>query len=451
MPRNRTLPAWADALWLGCLALYIMAGAAIMPFHGDESTLMVMGRDYYYIAVERDLDKVIFNGSDRVNPHEQDLRILNGTVSKYIYGWLQWLNGFAPLDLNRDWHWGWDYDYNLERGTIPDMDLLRQARLSSALQLALAAAAFFQFVKLSLDRPTAYLAAALFALHPNMLINGRRAMMEGSHILGLMLVLLAGIWLIKERRWRQYILLGFCAGLSIAAKHPNVIVCALVYLACAREPIWQLLLRGGQEGSKSLKALGGLALACAIAIMVFLLLNQAWWREPLEVAQSVVKQRQGVLQSQVNMFGGYESFAEQVNGFFEFVFVGARQYFEVEAWTQYEAITAQIADYERSGLAGALFIGASGRQGLLVLLLSLYGALMLLRDDSFSREARWLLAIWMAGSALATLWLTPLPWARYYLPLLPAVIMLVSYALVRVARMLLGNPISSADGIALLD
>ena len=451
MPSLRTLPAWADALWLGCLALYIMAGAAIMPFHGDESTLMLMGSDYHYLAVERNLDKVLYDSDWRFKPHEQHLRIVNGTLSKYIYGWLQWLNGVAPDELNSNWDWSRGYNYNAARGAIPDADLLRQARLASALQLTLAAAAFFQFVKLSLDRPCAYLAAAMFALQPNMLINGRRAMMEGSHILGLMLLLLAAVWLMKERRWQQYALLGFCAGLAIAAKHTNVIICALVFLACAREPVWQLLRWHGEAGKRQLKALGWLALAGAMAIMVFMLLNPAWWREPLAVAQEVVAQRERLLQNQVKAFGGYESFAEQLSGFFEFVFVGARQYFEVDAWTQYDVISAQIADYERSGLAGVLFIGASGRLGLLVMLLSLAGALMLARDASVSREARWLLLIWMAGSAFSTLWLTPLPWARYYLPLLPVVILLAAYALVRVARALLRNPISSADGFALLD
>ena len=55
------IPRWFDWLWLGLLAMYIVAGAAIVPFHGDESTLMVMGRDYHYIFVEGDLSKVFFD------------------------------------------------------------------------------------------------------------------------------------------------------------------------------------------------------------------------------------------------------------------------------------------------------------------------------------------------------------------------------------------------------
>ena len=229
MPTLKTIPRWVDALWLICLALYIVAGAAIVPFHGDESTLMVMGRDYHTIFIDGDLDKVLFDKSWQVAPREQHLRLLNGTVSKTIYGWLQALNGIEPRDLNSNWAWGRNYNFNRARGALPDGELLRQARLASAIQLALAAALFFQLVRMTTNRSSAFLASALFALHPNMLISGRRAMMEGSHILGLMLVLVAAAWLLQERRWWRYALLGACAGFAIAAKHPNVSVCALVF------------------------------------------------------------------------------------------------------------------------------------------------------------------------------------------------------------------------------
>ena len=80
---------------------------------------------------------------------------------------------------------------------------------------------FSYVVKRALNRPAAYIAVTAFALHPSVLINGRRAMMEGSHLLGLMLVLLAAICLLQERRPWRYLMLGASAGFAIAAKHPN--------------------------------------------------------------------------------------------------------------------------------------------------------------------------------------------------------------------------------------
>lgn len=447
----RRLPHWVDALWLSCLALYIVAGAAIAPFHGDESTLMIMGRDFHYLFVEGDLSKVLYDRSWQVNPQEQRLRILNGTVSKMVYGWLQSLNGYEPSDLNRNWNWGRDYAFNLARGAIPDGELLRQARLASAIQLALAAALFFQFVKMIVNRPTAFMASALFALHPNVLINGRRAMMEGSHMLGLLLVLLAAAWLIQERRWRRYALLGVCAGFAIAAKHPNAIVCALAFLACAWRPLGQLARNHGDGLGARRRDLASIAIAAVTTILVFLLLNPAWWRDPMEVAATVVAERQQLLQSQVDWLGGYEAFGEQARGFFQYVFMGERQYYEVSHWADYSAISAQIEAYEQSWLAGLLMIGSSGRLGVICLLLAVYGVVALARDRAIVWDMRRLVLVWILGSAMATLWLTPLPWARYYLPLLPALSLLVSYALMSLTRNLLKDPYAKADGVSLLD
>ena len=311
--------------------------------------------------------------------------------------------------------------------------MLRQARLASSLQLALAVTLLFQFMKATLNRPTAFLAAALLALHPNLLINGRRAMMEGSHLLGLALVLIAAAWLIQERRWQRYLLLGVCAGFAISAKHPNLVACALVFLACSVHPILQLLRGSGKHRQRSARDLAGIAVAGAIAVAVFLLLNPGWWQDPLAVASVVIELRQELLQDQVNIFGGYTSFTDHVYGLFQYSFAGDRQYFEAPTWAAYDTIATQIAEYERSGWAGLLFIGSSGRLGLITLLLALVGAVHLARNRSVTAEHRLLLLVWLVGTALATLRLTPLPWARYYLPLLPAVIVVVSYALVTIA------------------
>ena len=421
-----------DWLYLGLLALYILAGATITPFHGDESTLMAMGRDYHYIFVEGDLPKALFDPTWR-NPLEQQLRLLNGAISKTLYGWLGTVNGFAAQDLNSFWSWSMDNVANASRGALPDADLLRLARLASSLQLALAAALFFHVMKRALNRPAAYIAVAAFALHPSVLINGRRAMMEGSHLLGLMLALLSAIWLLQERRLWRYLILGASAGFAIAAKHPNLSVCTLVFLACSVDPLWRLIRGSRSDWRGPVLDLSGIVAAGALTVAIFILLNPAWWRDPLAVAPVAIELRQRLLGDQVDTFGGYTSFAGRAKGLFQFAFVGERQYFEAPAWATYDAITTQIGAYERSALAGLLFIGASGRLGLICLLLAIFGAAHLARNPGVKAEHRLLLLVWILGSALATLGLTPLPWARYYLPLVPAVIVLVSYALTTIA------------------
>ena len=438
-----------DALWLALLAVYIAAGAALVPFHGDESTQIFMGRDFYYLFVEGDFSQVIYDDSGSQRGDEQHLRLLNGTLAKTFFGWVAHGQGIAFEEINDQWFWGRDYDYNRDNGRIPDLQLLNGARLSAALQLALAAAAFFQFVKLSLNRPTAYVASALFTLHPNMLINGRRAMMEGSHMLGLALLLLAGVWLMRERNWRNYVLLGFCAGFAIAAKHPNVIICATVFLAVSAGPLRGVLRNSGPARRAHLRSLAGVALASLTACLMFLLLNPAWWSAPLDMPALVLALRSDLLQIQVDIFGGYESFAEQIRGFLRFVFAGQHQYFEVGQWAGYDVIIAQIEAYERSGLAGILF-GGSVFYGFVSLVLAALGAWTLARDSRIAGEVKGLLLLWIGGSALFTLLVTPLPWARYYLPLVPALIVLISPALVAIATLIWKRIGTQSSDVALL-
>ena len=39
---------WIDILWCLCTTAYILAGIQDVPLHGDESTQIYMGRDFYY-------------------------------------------------------------------------------------------------------------------------------------------------------------------------------------------------------------------------------------------------------------------------------------------------------------------------------------------------------------------------------------------------------------------
>ncbi len=450
MPMPKQVPRWFDGLWLALLAAYILAGAAIVPFHGDESTLIYMGRDYHYLFVDGDLSKLLYDASWSQRPTEQRLRLENGVISKTLYGWLAWNQGISAEELNEPWNWGRDYEANLSSNRVPGEQLLGAARLASALQLALAVVLFFKFVEMTLNRPTAYLASALFALHPNVLINGRRAMMEGSHLLGLMLVLLAGAWLLRERKWQAYPLLGACMGLAVAAKHPNALIVALVFLAVAFANLREHMRGEKREASSGGKKIVLLLLLPAVALALFLLLNPAWWSAPFDLPKIIIELRADLLRAQVGWFGGYNTIEEGILGFFNYVFAVQHQYFEVSGWSQFGVIAAQIERYESSGLAG-LLIGGTSLFGILCLALAAFGAVNLARDRKMDTDTRVLYLVWMAGSAMATVAVTPLPWARYYLPLAPALVILASQSLYILISSIWERLNSRANGNNLLD
>ena len=419
---------WLEVFWLSALAAYVVAGAALVPFHGDESTQIFMGRDYFYLFRDGDLSKVLYDRTTH-RPDEQHLRLINGTVSKTIHGWLAASAGMKRDEINGQWDWKLDYAGNLESDHIPDTQLLHRARLASAGQLALSAALFYVLVRMTIGRPVAIVASALYALHPAILINGRRAMMEGAHLLGMILVLLMAAWLLQERRWWKLVLLGVISGVSVAAKHPNGFVVATVFFTCGALWLREAFSALDQTWQRLMQALVGLLSAGALALFVFYLMNPAWWEAPFESAAEVLRLRVELLKEQIELYGGFESPVERVEGLFDYAFVQHSQYYEVVQWAGYEEIRAQISAYESSRLAG-LAIGGGKLGGLVMLGLTIWGIVQLVRARHIDRKVRWLLLAWGGGIAFIMILVTPLPWQRYYLPVLPFVQIAAACALV---------------------
>ena len=438
-PKRRSMGM--DALWLGLLTLYILAGAAIVPFHGDESTQIFMGRDYYHGPA-----KIAHDDSSRIPATERHLRLINGVIAKTIYGWIAASSDMSLDDLNNQWRWDKNYAYNRDTNRIPDGDLLYKGRLASAWQLALAVWVFFGFARLTMGRPTAWLASGLLALHPAVLLNGRRAMMEGSHLLGMMLILLAAAWLLRQRKWPACLALGCAIGFAVAAKHPNVFVAALVFFACFSFDLAQTMRK-----RRGIARVGGrLLMTCLTALLVFYALNPGWWLAPLSTARTAWRMRAHLLRNQTATFGGYASAAERTDGFFRLGFAGETQYFEDPAWADYDVIRAQIKTYQGSGLAGFGLDGSS-LGGWLFLLMTIGGSLHFVRNKRIRREYRWLITVWGLGLMALIFVVTPLPWGRYYLPLIPFVTSMAAYGLWALTARLRDIIKTSGYGFAVLD
>lgn len=427
MQRLQHLPGWIDGIWLILLAIYIIAGITIVPFHGDESTLVYMGRDYFYHFVEDDMSKIYYDETWSISATEQQLRLLNGTIPKYSYGWVTAITGHTIDDINGQWDWTLDYDRNFFSGRIPTDDLLIPARLVSAVQLVLAISLYFVIARMAIHRPVAYLSSLYLVLNPSILMNGRRAMMEGSHLAGMMLVILAGVWLIQSRRWWQFVLLGIFSGLALAAKHPNAIVIALIFIACGSYFLLDALRRKISIRSTA-QFIASLVGSGLLALVVFYVLNPAWWGEPIVRAQQVLTLRNQLLEDQVEQFDTYFTLSDELNGLFNFTLVAQPQYFESPVWSLFPATNEQINAYEQSILSG-IAIGGSTIGGIIVGLLVIGGIVHFVRNTGIATAYRWLIMVWGIGIVVITFILTPLEWQRYYLPIYPFIGLMLAYSI----------------------
>lgn len=399
-----------------CMA-YILAGTSLVPFHGDEATQIAMSRDYAYQFIARDFSRIAFDG-EHVTAWEQDLRLLNGTINKYSVGLFWHVAGYSAADLNEQWDWGADFAYNTANNHMPTEGLLHVSRLPSALMLALGVLAIFAIGRWLGGAPVAYVAAAYYTLNPALLINGRRAMMEGSLILFSLLALLVGLWWLRsiaagERRaqFTSAVLLGLSAGLALASKHSAIFSIAAVFAGCALYlVVW--------HRSRLIAGTAHLLCAGVIALIAFYALNPAWWGDPLGRVSDVLTRRSDLLAGQTAAFGGYPDVSAALDGYFRQSFIVPPQYFEVSGWDAW--IGEAIATYGASIWAG-VSIGGSALGGVIVMLLTLMGALSLIRDRSALRSTRWLVGVWSLVVLLSTLILTPLEWQRYYLLVYPAI------------------------------
>ncbi|MBL8146468.1 MAG: phospholipid carrier-dependent glycosyltransferase [Anaerolineae bacterium] len=401
-----------DGLFLFALGAYVVTGALVTPFHGDESTQIYMSRDFAYLFLLGQPERVRYS-EPPLNATEQHLRLLNGVVNKYAIGAAWALAGFAPDELNEQWDWGADWSYNHTNGHAPSADLLRVSRWPSAQFLVVGLLAVFALAEKTGGRAAAWIAALLYALHPALLLNGRRAMMEGSLIAFTALAALTAMYWLERRgrqAWGWATVFGLCAGLAVASKH----TAALAIVPIGLGALGFALYRGRSEGARKAGArIGQMALAGLIAALVFLALNPAWWSDPFGRAADVLRLRSELLDGQTAAFGGFAGLPDAFAGFARQAFAPVPQYFEVAGWGEW--LAPQITAYEASGLAG---VTAAWLWALAALILGGAGFVALLRGPGRT-EARWIVGLWLLSALAAALLLTPIEWQRYYLPVYP--------------------------------
>lgn len=420
---NKHITLWqlADVLWLLALTLYIVAGAPLLPLHGDESTHLFMARDYY--DWRSDPAHLIFREWETLDGDDatrQDLRLKDGVVARLLFGFVAEVGGYTANDLNNQWAWGSGWDYNHANGHVPADDLLLRARVASSLALAASVVALFAIGAQLGGRSVAYSASLIYALNPAVLINGRRAMQESTMLLFILLLILAALHLLKHRHWWQFALVGGLSGLAVASKHTSAVAVAAVFVACGSYWLW-LAIRSEKAKLDALRPIGSLFIAGIFSLGVFYALNPAWWGDPITRAAQVLETRTDFIDAQLSAFGGYQTIGAQVAGFLENSFSVPRIHAETTLDSFIDKQQARITAYDNSILAGYAF-------PFVLPLLLLIGLGTFMQSQHIAATSRWLIGLWAISMLLLTL-LTPLNWQRYYLPIYPVIALFAGFGL----------------------
>ncbi len=426
----------ADTGLLTALIVYGLAGVPLAPFHGDEGMQVRVTEDYITAFVEQNPSDLITNPPYTIDsrPH---LRLINGSVQRYAAGLVLYIGGHnrGDLPIEPGWNWGLNYEDNVAGGWLPKDSVLHKARYVSAGFFAASIMLLFILARMVGGRWAAYPAVLLYGLNPVLLLNGRRAMMEGSFLFfGLLVILLGAVAArrLPDDRYpglHYYVFLAITGGLALASKHTNAVFLASAWSWLGFAMLWHTI-RGSQRWGRLV--LHGIALTAAGvgAMAVFVGLSPALWNDPIARLGDLARERTHLLNIQVMIDEKAPTTIEwRARNLIIEPYSAPVSYYEMRSWDRADAIHHQIARYERSGLAG---LPTSVQVGLPLTLLSIFG----LGTLFWRKEDRWFaggVAVWLGWTALG-LMLNPLPWQRYYLPLMPIATLLGGIGMGMVAR-----------------
>jgi len=424
-----------DGLFLIALALFVLAGTPLASFHGDEPMQIYMSGDYEVALVQGNPSALMTNPPYFIDTDPQ-LRILNGTINRYAIGFARTLAGIGADQLppRPGWDWGLNYDDNVSTGHRPSEALMLAGRLPSSLFLAASVFVMFGLARQFGNRPFAYLVTALYTLNPIILLNGRRAMQEGSLLFfGLLVILIAAV--IARRRANGestplYLWIGLILGgaLTLASKHNGVVfmVGALGWIFVGELTHFRLR----EVALTTIKLLVSSVLIAGL----FLALSPALWNDPVARFGDLLAVRAELLDIQVAADPlAPMPFEQRVQNILTQPFLTPLAHYEVAAWADFAPITAEITQYMNSPLSGLQF----GQWiGLVLTILAGLGIIVLFvpRLRPYHEWASsWGLLVWLVVTC-ASLFANPLPWQRYYLPLIPIVTLLAGIGLMALAR-----------------
>lgn len=381
-----------------------------IPFHPDETSLLYQGRD---LEILLSSPGTLAWDPARSDDYDQRYRALNAPLAKYVIAISRRLIGYGPEHVATDWNWEKSWQENKDAGALPDDRLLQAARTGVTILLPVSMLILTACGYLLAGKRAAYLTALLFAMHALILVHNRRAMSEGVMILGVCLAIL-GLLLADRHPW----LAALGAGIAFNAKYSTAPLLLISLVACLWVP-------AAQE-KRSKKILKNFVIFVLVLAIVLVGLNPFLWSDPVHAAAELWQARQTLVSEQVLALKVrlpeqvLDSLAKRLAALLGHLFLSPPQFAEVGNYLQQTTRQAEaylsfpLHQLLRGNVGGALFF-----------VLTLFGIIVSYRGFSTVRAStrRMFLLLGMATfvQACALLVAIPLPFQRYYLPLVPFV------------------------------
>lgn len=403
-------------IFLAALALYSIAylgGVASVPFHPDESTYIFTSND---VELFWQQPAALFWQADHEDKLLQHYRLLDAPLTNNLIAAGRWIAGEEPPPV--DWDWGMTWQENQQAGALPSQKLLIAGRMSLAALFPFSLLLLFLTIRKTVNDFTAWTAVILLASNALALLHTRRAMAEGALVFTTTWVMW---WLVatEKRPWLTALptALAFCAKQTLAALMPVSLLAV----------IWQ---PGPWNAEKARRVAGQVLLFGVITAAVLALLNPFLWGQPVKAFQAAVEARQELARAQtadrpeqgLNTPG--RKLISLVGSLFLTppIFAETGNYLDDTRAAETAYLANPLNTLFRSVPAGGV-----------LLILSLYGFVLgcirSVRPKGPINRGMALLAAATLTQGLALLVLVPLPWQRYYMPLLPFTCLWTAYGI----------------------
>jgi 4-amino-4-deoxy-L-arabinose transferase-like glycosyltransferase len=388
------------------LTLAYLAGLAGVPFHPDESTQLFMSSDLNTLF-SRPAD--LFWSTANEQDARQIYRELDAPLARCLIGVGRTIASLPALPV--DWDWSKSWEENQTAGALPDARLLLVGRLSVALLFPFSLFFIFNCGRAIGGSTMGWAAMLLLASNALVLLHTRRAMAEG----GLIFTITLFLWMLT-RPVKPSWLIAIAAALVFCSKQ-SAGVLVLVGIA-------SVLWKGVQQKQTAQKLLINLTLYGLVFVAVTVLLNPFLWSNPIQASLAALHARQELLHNQVTALGSVrpdqvlESFPQRLFGLIAQLFINQPAVADIGNYIV-QTQSADVAYF--SSPFNQLLRGFIG--GGVLLILSLSGFILATARSIKSNGPSQMLTLLFLLSTLlifiTLIWFLPIPWQRYYLPLVP--------------------------------
>lgn len=393
-----------------------MQGLWNVPFHPDESTQIYMSSDVQ--ALLQDPSSLAWM-PEKEGDLKQHYHELDAPLTRTMIGIVRLAAGIQPLPV--DWDWSASWEENRANGAVPDPLALLLARAAVACLFPFSLVLSFLAARRVKGTFAGIFTALLFTIHPLILLHTRRAMAESALVFGICL----SIWGLLESEEKPW-LAAIGMALAFNAKHSAIALLPVGLLAAAWLP--------AGIPYRFRKMTSRLVVFITIFAIITFALNPFLWRNPVQAALAALRARQEFVAGQVATLQQLAP-GQVLNSPVERLAAMLLQLFILPPAVEDAGNYIQALEPGRSiylASAGNTLMRGLGWGGLW-LALSIFGFVLALlhawRTEGRTRRDLILLISATVIQALTLLVSVPIPWQRYWMPLLPFVILWTIFGL----------------------